>query len=415
MVEMNENEQRGLLFQCGQVFTPSAPINNKEFFAGRLPQLKQVFNAINTQGQHAIIFGERGVGKTSLANILNSVSSGQIFVIKVNCNTTDTFETLWHKVFSEVQISKTSLGLGFSPEQRQEQTPLIEVLPENVINPSGIRSILQHQNRTVIIVDEFDRLNSTHQLFADTIKELSDNSVQTTLILVGVARDIDELLKEHTSIDRCLMQIKIPRMTTAELNDIIDKAVNKLGMTINTNAKDLIVFLSNGLPHYTHLLGKESFTTAIMEKKYHVDLNHVDNGIMQAIEQQKQTIGSTYLKAITGQRSGTLYEEVLLACALAKVDEYGFFSSADVRQPLNDITGKNYDIPNFSVHLNKFSSDTTRGPVLEKSGASRRFRFRFINPLLQPHVIMKGLIDKKIDKDLLTALTSKGTQKNTLF
>ena len=106
---------------------------------------------------------------------------------------------------------------------------------------------------------------------------------------------------------------------------------------------------------------------------------------------------------------------MLLACALAQVDENGFFVSADVRGPLNIITGRNYDIPNFSQHLDKFSADSTRGPVLEKSGTTRRFRFRFKNPLLQPYVIMRGLAENRIQQDLLKSLSDKTRDPTRLF
>ena len=54
--------------------------------------------------------------------------------------------------------------------------------------------------------------------------------------------------------------------------------------------------------------------------------------------------------------------------------------------------GKKYEIPSFVRHLNLFC-DKARGPVLQKTGISRRFRYRFLNPLLQPFVIMQGMAD----------------------
>jgi hypothetical protein len=110
-----------------------------------------------------------------------------------------------------------------------------------------------------------------------------------------------------------------------------------------------------------------------------------------------------------------LFPQVLLACALAEVDELGYFSSSDVRGPLCKITGEDYDIPNFSQHLDKFSSEEARGPVLEKWGPARRFRFRFRNPLLRPFIIMKGLTEKVISGSLLDMLVKKVTGDSPLF
>jgi ABC-type transport system involved in cytochrome bd biosynthesis fused ATPase/permease subunit len=53
------------------VFTPAAPIRTRDLFFGRMDQLKRVVETINEPGQHAALYGERGVGKTSLANIIN--------------------------------------------------------------------------------------------------------------------------------------------------------------------------------------------------------------------------------------------------------------------------------------------------------------------------------------------------------
>jgi len=44
-------------------------------------QLEKVMDAINEDGQHAILYGERGVGKTSLANIM-STSYTNLFPVK---------------------------------------------------------------------------------------------------------------------------------------------------------------------------------------------------------------------------------------------------------------------------------------------------------------------------------------------
>ena len=57
-------------FMLGTVFKPTSPINREDLFAGRQSQRQDVLDAINQQGQHAVLYGERGVGKTSLANML---------------------------------------------------------------------------------------------------------------------------------------------------------------------------------------------------------------------------------------------------------------------------------------------------------------------------------------------------------
>ena len=52
--------------------------------------------------------------------------------------------------------------------------------------------------------------------------------------------------------------------------------------------------------------------------------------------------------------------------------------------------GKLLEIPNFARHLSEFS-DARRGHILKKMGESRRFRYRFSDPLIPPFVIMRAL------------------------
>jgi hypothetical protein len=58
-----------------------------------------------------------------------------------------------------------------------------------------------------------------------------------------------------------------------------------------------------------------------------------------------------------------------------------------------------YEIAAFSRHLNDFCAKE-RGPILEKRGYRRRYRFRFLNPLMQPYVLMKGIADGILTEEL---------------
>jgi hypothetical protein len=65
--------------------------------------------------------------------------------------------------------------------------------------------------------------------------------------------------------------------------------------------------------------------------------------------------------------------------------------SAELRDPLRRVTGRNYEIPAYSSHLNDFSSaEGKRGGILHKLGTQARFQYRFVDPLMPPYVLMKG-------------------------
>jgi hypothetical protein len=140
-----------------------------------------------------------------------------------------------------------------------------------------------------------------------------------------------------------------------------------------------------------------------MEDREQVTVADVEGVIGMAVEKAAHSIRSAYQKATRSARPESQYEQVLLACALAEKDELGYFTASAVREPMSQIMGRAYEIPAFARHLNQFA-EPVRGCVLQKTGESRRYFYRFANPLLQPFVILSGLAHELISEDLLVAL-----------
>lgn len=406
-----------LAIRVGEIFTPAAPIDKKALFAGRTQQVRQVVDAINQRGQHAIIFGERGVGKTSLANVLSenlSVPGGQILMPHINCDTEDDFTTLWRKVFSEISLYRNAQQAGYAGAPIARPINFAEGVSEP-FSTGDIRSILTPLTTNflvVIIFDEFDRLpgGAVRSMMADTIKMLSDRGVRATLVLIGVADSVDELVAEHQSIERNLIQIPMPRMSQAEITDIVNRGLDQLQMTIEPAALEGIAYISRGLPHYTHLLARLAARSAIDSGSMRITVMNVALARLQALSEAERTTGRAYHKATYSPKKKALYRQVLLACALAPTDELGFFAPADVRRPLNRIVTskpKPYDISNFMGHLKEFCEEA-RGSILKREGTSHRFRYRFADPMMQPYVILMGLKDGWLNEETLGRSTKEG-------
>jgi len=73
--------------------------------------------------------------------------------------------------------------------------------------------------------------------------------VRATIVLVGVADDINTLVEEHQSVTRNLSEIKMPRMSKDELNEILSRRYARVGMTIDGDARWKIVTLSRAFPN----------------------------------------------------------------------------------------------------------------------------------------------------------------------
>jgi Cdc6-like AAA superfamily ATPase len=397
------SDLQALSFQTGSVFTPGAPINEKDLFAGRQGQVEKIIDAVSQRGCHAILYGERGVGKTSLSNMISAfLANRTAFVIsRTNCDISDGFSSLWMKALEDIEATRRQPQVGLSARQPVLPT----TLGDEAMTPDSVRRALQGLSTAaslIVIFDEFDRIKNTDVItaMADTIKALSDNSVNTTVLIIGVADSVNELIREHQSIERALLQVPMPRMTDDDVRGIIDKGLARLTMGIDSTARDEIVLFSQGVPYIAHLLCIYTCRAALAAGRKTVYSPHVEQGMNRSLDQWQQSIKALYNEAIQSARPGGIYKEVLLACALAEVDDLRYFPTAAVKKPLSQITNRNYEILNYARHLKELS-ELGRGRVLQRVGESFRLRYRISNPILRPYIIMRGVKDKVIDKTLI--------------
>jgi len=411
-----------LSIKAANAFKPRAPINTRELFAGRWEQLTTVVDAVSQTGLHIIIFGERGVGKTSLANMIDPllyVMEGDVsgtspeprLVVKVNTHSGDSFSDVWCRAFDEVYWDEDRPALGFKQEVFSEKVTLRTKLgiPDQ---PSidDVRRTLNILNRSVFIFDEFDRGGATtKKSFTDLIKVLSDYAVNATIVIVGVSGTVDGLVRDHASIVRSIVQIQLPRMDERELKDILSKASNAIEIYFTDEASSLIVGMSQGLPHYTHLIGLHATREAVNRLSRRIEYSDVHNSFNKAVSQTVQSIRDKYMQGVRSAHKEALYDKVLLACAIASSsakDALGYFHPSDIVRPLSTILSRNnVVIATFQKHINEFCEEP-RGKVLERHGAPRSYKYRFRDPLLPPYIFMTALSKEIIDPNKLSDLTS---------
>ena len=383
-------------------FTPGPPINELRMFAGRRETLRRLQDITLERGRHAIIFGERGVGKTSLAaifhkdlNITDPQTGASIRVvidIHINCDTKDSFDSLWRKVFRRIKRHNSSLTADI------DYTGPIE--PDHVF--------LELQRFTanempIIVIDEYDRVedDECRVLMTDVIKGLTLSKTNPTIILVGVAENIIQLVYDHKSIaSRNLVQVPMRRMSRDEIKEIITARTRVLGLRITDEALWRIAYFSAGLPFYAHSLGKFAALSTIEKQKREITESDVLSAIDRCMEDVDYSITEAYTKATEKiYRNENIFRHVLAACALAELNDLGQFTAVSVEAPLSAILEKVSKVSSFSFHLNEMCGPE-RGSVLRKTGERRTFQFNFAEAAMQPFVVMKsykeGIITKPV-------------------
>jgi hypothetical protein len=394
-----------LAVRAATVFQPRRPITTRDLFAGRWNELTEISDAVHQPGLHVVIYGERGVGKTSLANVVSPtiwVLDGhdpeddpaaadaipERLVLKAVTASGDSFSTLWHRILADVQWPNTS-----NPEMLVP-TKIAFTLGATV-SVDDVRRVVTAMTGAVFIFDEFDQAQRTvSKAFTELVKALSDLGVDCTIILVGVSETVENLVEDHASIHRAIAQIRLERMKADELRQIIGKAERTLDIKFDEDAAKLIVHVSQGLPHYTHLIGLHAVRSAAHRWSLkRVVVDDVFDGLKKAVKQAEQTVTGTHSSAVHSSQKTALYRQVLFACALAAArsnDSLGYFSPSAVVDPLTDILQKPISIANFTNHLREFC-EAKRGSVLERDGQPWGYRYRFRDPLLVPYVFMDGM------------------------
>ena len=386
-----------------QSFTPTRPIDLPDLLSGRLPVLRRLLRDIMTSAQHVLLYGDRGVGKTSIARVLailaqdaNDPRGGRSIV--VSCDSTDTYGSIWRKVFQEVLLAERQLGF----DRYMEQSIVGRWDPNDDISvPNDVRLLLRRlPNPSTIVIDEFDRIQTggeASRLMTDTIKLFSDYNVPCSIVLVGVGQSIEELITAHESISRNVDYVLVPPLEPAELADIIQKGMQNAGMTFRPGLDNRIAQLSQGYPHYTHLLGQSAALQAIERNSQEVTFDDLNASIPVSIENTAGGIRVEYDRATDSTQPKNLFKEVLLACALADKDVRGRFASADVHEPLKKILSpRKIARSSYQRHLSLFC-EPDHGSVLVKTGRRKNYRWHFANPQLVPFVRLLGIDDGLID------------------
>jgi Cdc6-like AAA superfamily ATPase len=388
----NKKEWDELYVLLSSTFSPHRPINDNDLFVGRIEIVGRIIDAVFQEGNHVVLYGDRGVGKSSLANSLKTTLpkvKSTIYCTKRSCTIEHDFGMIWRHLLDDFQI---------------DGRPAAELIGQNP-NPYDIYKILRDfpiNKNMVFIIDEFDRVQDekTKQLMSDLIKYLSDNDDRTTIIVVGVAKSIDQLFANHASLPRAMKQISMPRMRPDELEEIITTRIRQVGMSIEPDTTSAIVALSQGFPGYTHLLALNAARETVSRKSVSITNYDLQNALSIVAVEADESVTKAYHDAISSTKPQNQYKEVLLACALADTDDRGRFTAKAVSERLSGILGREVAMTSFGRNLEQFQM-VDRGPALIKEGARKNYHYSFEYALLKPYVIVKGLAEGTINRSHL--------------
>ena len=337
------------------VFTPSRPIISQELFCGRQNEIERLKDALFMGGRHALLYGDRGVGKTSLARQACRVAEMTFYTHQ--CSSSDTFEIIAEDFLSSIgieyrlteevsekgSVNVAPLGIGAKADIEKSFSKKLSYAPSN---PSWVSKQLQN-HECVLIIDEYDVISSSEEKtkISQLIKSLSDIDSKTKIIVVGIGTSAKDLLAGHESIVRCLEEVHLGRMNRDELSSILDNAEGRLDISIEDAVKEIITKSSNGFPYFTHLLGLKTVIEALNKDKETVDMDDYHDGLAMALQSMDRSLQDSYTFAV-GDRNNLIKRQLLYSVATSEdteitTDQIKALHYHEYKVPLETVTINN--------------------------------------------------------------------------
>lgn len=381
--------------------SPSSPIESFEHLVGRQKQLEKIEEAIISPGRHIFIYGDRGAGKTSLARTAaykHHPANGE--PVYTACGRGTTFGSIVRDIVSQLDnrselrsVDRTltaggkALGLEGSYSET-EKAKSVDNLDLNAATAAVNEAALRRQGRSIIVVDEFENLPTVEDrhLFAELIKQLSDRRVPVAMVFCGIGKSLDSLLQGHNSAHRYLEEIALPAppLTFTGCWEIVDSASGALGLKIEDTPRLRIAQISDGFPHYVHLICQKLCWRAFREQEIVEELTsefYMD-AVRDALTSVESRLRSAYDRAT--KKDSDSYEEVLWAVAdhfELQRNNRRIYDESYLRI-MEEVQRRPLDFAGFQSHLTKLRSPP-HGAILEMP---RRGWVQFSENLIRGYV-----------------------------
>ena len=318
----------------GSHLSPSQEIKSPDRLIGRAPYIVKIRRALQSPGRHIFIFGDRGVGKTSLA-----VTAGQICAtenknfIYVPCSQDTTFyDVVWaigRSVLNADAATKKSggftfgvnlpgyAGLNLGVTKGTEALDRPTSFSECLAIIQFLRSRLHGQ--IIVAIDEIDRITSHQEKahFAELLKNVGSVVDEVRFIYCGIGADVDELIGSHLSVGRMFEPIEVEKLSHDNLWKIIEVTADALGVSIPRGISLRVGVISDGFPHYVHLIG-ECLFYAMHDDSIEAGTcsqAHFETALKEALNKAEPSLRKIYQMATEKSKNRVDYEEALWALA----------------------------------------------------------------------------------------------------
>lgn len=288
-------------------FNTAAPVTDRHGLAGRQKELGRLLDAVVKQHKHALIFGARGSGKTSLARVFGDMADEAGCVALYGSASADAdVDALFRPFLAELPLQR---GMSdFAAGRPLDIQQLANLFVQGVTQ------------RTLLIVDEFDRVASdrTRHEVATLLKLLTDMHAPVQVVLVGIAGNVDGLLAAHPSLRRHLFAQAVAPIAREELAALLQLCAAQAGLAFEEDALQAVVTAAIGSPYHARLFGMHAALSAEVDGRDRIRLGDAQKGLANALEEWSELtpeLRDVFIRAL--EQAGPLRGMIALAGVLA--------------------------------------------------------------------------------------------------
>lgn len=413
-------------------FLPATELDDPERFAGRSKQVRELADSLHLLGSTPLIYGDRGLGKSSLALQLRLIAMGNVELLHqlnaerlalpaggnyltfyVTCtDATNSFQDLLQALVNAAESVELA-GSGDATQlidrvtRRRLTLKFVEVestkkfavesqrlsyqdlnLEEKLVQLSELLTLTYGQP-VLFVIDELDRMESTEGL-ASFLKAASGKNLK--FVLVGIASNVSDLLSDHQSLERRLQPVRVPLMDVKELAQIVLKAQNYLqeanfDIKFSTAAIGKLIQVAAGFPWFVHVLGQQCVIEADRHGYKTIQRAHVENAIQGVVDSRlAQQFSDMYQVAV---RDSVAREKALRA--------FAHWTEPDIpTREVYKILKTQLGVSSGSTHRGQLCKPEF-GDILFVPGIQKRGLVRFRNEMFKAYVRMRPSIYTGID------------------
>jgi AAA domain len=368
-----------------------------------------------------VVFGEYGVGKTSMARYALREKDQKNLLVNIESVADKTLEDIFTRCLEKLGYTvKTKRTDGANHSRTHEQNGQAEIgaggwikaiVASKRIQVSGSTTQVEEQfvvtsptdSRIIEICEQagvallLDELHRASPEFTSDlskfIKSYSNANCQKfKVILLGTASDASRLVTSDPGIDRLIQEVHLKSMTNAESMYVVNKGMSDLAIQVSQETATRIVRTSVGSPSILQYLSLEVAEAAFPRNPRACNIQDLKTALQAFVETKEARLYRAYIAAVETVGEFKYRKQILRAMAESE-DEY--VTMEMIRTKVSEYLGATTPSTTLSGPLKQLKEERY-GPVLtdveRPDGVGRLTNFTtFKDPALKAFIRLQLL------------------------